>query len=41
MTRLKKGFDAIFLAKQVGTRKPTDELMREVREALTGAGLAK
>lgn len=41
MTRLKKGFDAIFLAKQIGTKKPTDELMREVRGALEGAGLTK
>ena len=41
MTRLKKGFDAIFLAKQIGTKKPTDGLMREVRDALEGAGLTK
>ena len=41
MTRLKKGFDAIFLAKQIGTRKSTDGLMREVRDALEGAGLTK
>lgn len=39
MTRLKKGFDAIFLAKQISTKKSTDELMREVRQALESAGL--
>ncbi|MBI4153621.1 ribonuclease P protein component [Candidatus Woesebacteria bacterium] len=39
MTRLKKGFNAIFLAKQISTTKSTDELMREVREALESAGL--
>lgn len=41
MTRLKKGFDAIFLAKQISTTKSTDELMREVRGALEAAGLTK
>lgn len=41
MTRLKKGFDAIFLAKQISMTKSTDELMREVREALEAAGLSE
>ena len=41
MTRLKRGFDVIFLAKQVSTTKATGELMHEAVVTLTEAGLAK
>lgn len=41
MTRLKRGFDVIFLAKQISVQKATGELMHEVVVSLTAAGLAK
>lgn len=41
MTRLKNGYDAIFLVKQVSLKKSTDELMREVRIALEKIDLYK
>ncbi|MEK6852692.1 MAG: ribonuclease P protein component [Nanoarchaeota archaeon] len=39
MTEIKKGYDVVFLVKQTSLRKSTDELMREVRRALSDAGL--
>lgn len=38
---IKKGNNVVFLVKQAATRKATDELMREVKTALSKAGLAK
>jgi len=40
MTDIKKGFDIVFLAKQLALRKPTDQLMNETRSALKEAGIA-
>ena len=39
MADIKKGYDVVFLTKQTALRKSTDELMREVRRALSDAGL--
>jgi ribonuclease P protein component len=41
MTRLKNGYDVIFLVKQLSLRKSTDELMKEVRTALEKINLYK
>lgn len=41
MAYLKPGYDAVFLAKGVSTKKSTDALMHEVKEALGKAGLTK
>ena len=41
LMHIKKGFDVIFLAKQISTKKSTDEIMREVRGALEQAGLSE
>ncbi|OGM56209.1 ribonuclease P protein component [Candidatus Woesebacteria bacterium RIFCSPHIGHO2_12_FULL_46_16] len=41
MAYLKPGHDAVFLAKGVSTKKSTDALMHEVKEALGKAGLTK
>lgn len=38
---IKNGFDVVFLAKTIIIKCPTDELMREVKEALRGSGLIK
>lgn len=36
---IKKGFDVVFLAKQLSARKSTEEIMREVDGALIKSGL--
>ncbi len=41
MSYIKPGYDVVFLAKGISARKPTDELMGEVRMALEKAGLSK
>lgn len=41
MTNTKNGYDAIFLAKPIATRKSTDALMKEVEQALGKADLMK
>jgi ribonuclease P protein component len=38
---IKPGYDAVFLAKQQATKMSTDVIMREVRVALSRAGLLK
>ena len=38
-TRVKPGLDIVFLAKASSTQKSTGDLMTEVREAITQAGL--
>lgn len=40
-TRMKDGFDLIFLAKKIMARNLTDEIMREVELAVKQAGLMK
>lgn len=41
LKEIKKGNNIVFLVKQAATRRSTDELMRETKEALSGSGLAK
>ncbi len=41
MTELKPGFDVVFLAKLPIVKKPTDQIMREVRETLFSSPLGK
>lgn len=41
MTELKPGFDVVFLAKPSIVKKPTDEIMREVREVVLSSPLKK
>lgn len=40
MGYVKPGYDVVFLAKGICVKKSTDELMREVKEALKKAGLS-
>lgn len=40
-SELKPGYDVVFLAKQGVLRKSTEDIMREVKEALNGADLYK
>lgn len=41
LTDIKKGYDFVFLAKQISTRKSTDELMKEVKIALKDSKFIK
>lgn len=41
LTEVKPGYDVIFLAKQRGLKKTTDEIMKEVSLAMKKAGLTK
>ncbi len=41
LKEIKKGYNIVFLVKQAATRKATDGLMREAKEALSAAGLTK
>jgi ribonuclease P protein component len=41
LTEIKEGFDIVFLTKQASLRMPTDQMMREVKEALIKADLVK
>lgn len=41
VTRTKLGFDVVFLAKEISAKKTTEELMHEVKFALSKAGLLK
>lgn len=41
LTEIKKGYDIVFLAKQAITRKSTDEMMKEVNQALQEAKFTK
>ncbi len=38
-SRVKNGYDVVFLAKTYISRKPTSEVMKEVKAALAGIGL--
>jgi len=41
LTDIKEGYDFVFLAKQISTKKSTDEIMKEVRNCLEKAGFIK
>lgn len=41
LSKMKPGIDIVFLAKQNITRVPTDEIMKEVGNALSAAGVLK
>jgi ribonuclease P protein component len=41
MTRIKNGFDVVFLVKAIAAKKSTDEIMRETRKALDEVNLTK
>lgn len=41
LAEIKPGYDVVFLSKQGVLRKSTEDIMREVKEALKGSGLIK